>query len=102
MENGKNEAAVDYFICKFKGRKNKMGKTTDFYLASNMEISGSKIRRLFRHRWKIETGQGDKEVEDKDDNKRSVDEGVLLCDCLYDVQHLDKDQVNITSKVPTE
>ena len=56
MENGKNEAAVDYFICKFKGRKNKKGETTDFYLASNMEIPGSKMRRLFRHRWKIETG----------------------------------------------
>ena len=56
MENGKDEAAVDYFVCKFRGRKNKKGVTTDFYLATNMEISGKKMRKLFRHRWKIETG----------------------------------------------
>ena len=56
MENGKDDAPVDYFVCKFRGRKNKKGETTDFYLATNMEISGKKMRKLFRHRWKIETG----------------------------------------------
>ena len=56
MENGKDEAPVDYFVCKFRGRKNKKGETTDFYLATNMGISGKKMRKLFRHRWKIETG----------------------------------------------
>ena len=56
MEKGKTETGVDYFVYKFEGRENKKGEKSDFYLASNMEISGNKIRKLFKHRWKIETG----------------------------------------------
>jgi hypothetical protein len=55
MEERQNHFDVDYFVYKFKGRKNKKGESKDFYLASNMCISGKRIRKLFRHRWKIET-----------------------------------------------
>jgi hypothetical protein len=55
MEEKQSPFDVDYVIYKFEGRKNKKGESKDFYLASNMQISGKKIRKLFKHRWRIET-----------------------------------------------
>jgi hypothetical protein len=55
MPERQNPLEIDYYVYKFEGRKNKKGESKDFYLASNMDMSGKKLRKLFRHRWKIET-----------------------------------------------
>lgn len=47
---------VDYYIYRFHGRKSKAGKSTDFYLVSNLNTTSKRIRKLFKKRWEIETG----------------------------------------------
>ena len=51
-----DEDGKDFFIYRFRGRENKKGKRTDFYVASNIETSGQTIRNILKRRWRIETG----------------------------------------------
>lgn len=51
-----DEDGKDFFIYRFRGRKNKKGKRTDFYVASNIETGGQTIRNIVKRRWRIETG----------------------------------------------
>lgn len=46
----------DYFVYRFKGRKNKEGECRDFYVASSLRTSGKTIRSIVKSRWGIETG----------------------------------------------
>jgi hypothetical protein len=51
-----DENVKDHFIYRIRGRKNKKGKRTDYYVASNIETSGQTIKNILKRRWRIETG----------------------------------------------
>lgn len=51
-----DEKVKDHFVYRFRGKENKKGERTDYYVASNIETSGQTIRNIVKRRWRIETG----------------------------------------------
>ena len=47
---------VDFYLCKYKGMRDKKEKRKDFYIISDQKLSSRKLRKALKDRWGIETG----------------------------------------------